>query len=73
MRKDETEKNEIRKQLDDLRKRLIETHSPEQLQSMKVKVDVLESMMRMADSMHDDDTDEEGHHHHVHESEFAAL
>ncbi len=68
------EKDETRKWLDDLRKRLMETHSPEELEAMKVKVDVLESMMRMlGDSMHDDDTDEEGHHHHEHtQSVFAG-
>jgi hypothetical protein len=67
-------KDETRKWLDGLRKRLMETHSPEELEAMKVKVDVLESMMRMlGDSMHGDDTDEEGHHHHEHtQSVFAG-
>jgi hypothetical protein len=61
-------KSEIAGQLDALHKQLMETHSPEELQKMKIKVDVLESMMRMG-GQHDDDTDEEGHHHHEHVSE----
>jgi hypothetical protein len=74
-KEDEMEKDETKKWLDDLRKRLMETHSPEELEAMKVKVDTLESMMRMVgeNSMHDDDTDEEGHHHHEHsQSVFAG-
>jgi hypothetical protein len=60
------------KWLEDLRKRLLETHSPEELQAMKVKVDALESVERMMNtSNHDDDTDEVGHHHHDHKASFA--
>jgi hypothetical protein len=61
-----------RRWLEDLRKRLLETHSPEELQAMKVKVDALESVERMMNtSNHDDDTDEVGHHHHDHKASFA--
>jgi len=65
---DESNKSEaVNAKVEELRKRLMGDLSTEELQQMKLQVDVLEGLGRLSgDEKHDHDTDHENDHDHNH-------
>jgi len=57
---------DIKQQIEELRRRLLGSPSPEDLQLIKGHLDALETLRRIAPADHNDDIDESGHHHHEH-------
>lgn len=59
--------DQVKPELEELRKHLMSDPSTEELQAMKLKIDVLEGMSRLSgDEKHDHDTDHENDHDHQH-------
>ena len=65
---DESSKSEqVKAKIEELRNRLMGDLSTEELQQMKLQVDVLEGLSRLGgDEKHDHDTDHENDHDHNH-------
>jgi len=58
-------KEEMKKTVEDLRALLLNTHTQEELQALKLKIDALEGLRRLSDGS-DHDVDEGNQHHHDH-------
>ncbi|MGO9454268.1 MAG: hypothetical protein ACLQDV_24945 [Candidatus Binataceae bacterium] len=54
----------VRKELEDIRTKLLESHTPEEVQLMKLKFDALKGLR--LDDGHDHDLDTDSHHDHEH-------
>jgi hypothetical protein len=64
----ETANSEHKKQIQEIRSRLTEDLSTEELQKLKLNVDSLQGLVALDDG-HDHDVDTEGHHDHEHSGE----